>query len=153
MIRAVLDTNVIASALVGERRPGNQPAAVLHRWQAGHFSLVTSEPLCDELDRTLNKPYFRRFVTPEHQRSVLAELRFSGEVVHPLLGVGPIAAHPEDDVVVATALAGDADYVVTGDRAFLAVGGFATVRFVPIGEFLLLLDTSRREHPHGSERT
>ena len=113
---------------------------------------MTSEPLCDELDRTLNKPYFLRFVTSEHRRSVLTELRSRGEVVHPLLGVGPIAAHPEDDVVVATALAGDADYVVTGDRAFLTVGGFATVRFIPIGEFLLLLDLSRRDHPHGGER-
>ena len=55
MIKAVLDTNVLAA---GFTHPGSPSAQLLLAWLAGLYDLVVSEEILGELDRTLHKPYF-----------------------------------------------------------------------------------------------
>lgn len=55
MIRAVLDTNALASgALITQ---GVLPTIIDH-WREGAFALIISEEIMAELSRTLAKPYF-----------------------------------------------------------------------------------------------
>lgn len=141
MIRAVLDTNVLASAVVGRDRPHSLPAEVVRAWKAGRFLLVTSAVILGELERTFAKPYFARVLPPATRSEAMAAFRSSAVVVASLPPIEAIAAHPEDDLVAATAVAGDADFVVTGDRAFLKRRGYREIRFVSASEFLEILTT------------
>ena len=51
-----------------------------------------------------------------------------------------VATHPEDDLILATAISGNADYLVTGDRQLLALGSYGGVRIVTPRDFLAILD-------------
>lgn len=62
MIRAVLDTNVLAPAANASQ---GAVAAIMDAWRAGAFTLVISPPIGAELVRTLQKPYFARRLTTE----------------------------------------------------------------------------------------
>ena len=53
MTRAVLDANVLVSAILS---PKGAPAKVLTAWQAEQFHLVLSEAVLDEIDRVLHYP-------------------------------------------------------------------------------------------------
>jgi uncharacterized protein len=55
--RVVIDTNVWVSALI---KPSGAPAAVVNAFVAGHFQLVVSQPLIDELLEVLARPRIGR---------------------------------------------------------------------------------------------
>lgn len=50
-----------------------------------------------------------------------------------------VATHPEDDLILATAVSAEADYLITGDRQLLAIRSHRTVTIVRPGEFLAIL--------------
>jgi predicted nucleic acid-binding protein len=57
--------------------------------------------------------------------------------------VNGVATHPEDDLVLSTALSGKADYLVTGDKRFVArVATYQGVRLISPRDFLTLLEES-----------
>jgi putative PIN family toxin of toxin-antitoxin system len=103
--------------------------------------IATSEPLIDELLRTLATPYFRARVSPVDAAETVALLLQSAVTL--TRTVQGVATHPEDDVVVATALSAQADVIVTGDQKLLnRVRQFEGVRFLSPREFLNLLADS-----------
>ncbi len=55
MIRVVLDTNVLVSAVRADRGP---LSVICESWLTGRFQVYVSGPLLDEVERTLTKPYF-----------------------------------------------------------------------------------------------
>ena len=64
------------------------------------------------------------------------------DVIPITLTVQGIATHAEDDLVLATALSGNADYLVTGDKELLNVGSYRGVTIVTPRAFLDILDNS-----------
>lgn len=136
MIRAVIDANVFVSAALKKRGP---PYAVLKA--AGiDYTLVWSVPVVAECARVVRYPKLRdRFETDP-----LAWLRNLTEIATLLDGDLPrihaVAADPSDDVYLATALAGAAPYLVSGDRKhLLALREFAGVRILTPAAFLEVL--------------
>jgi putative PIN family toxin of toxin-antitoxin system len=112
LIRAVPDTNTIVAEVL-EPRGGS--ARLLRAARLGQFALLTSTVIVDEVVRTLNADRIRRrYLIGPHD--VLAILRFLERdtavtaLTQPVQGV---ATHPEDDLILATAVSGDADYLVT----------------------------------------
>jgi predicted nucleic acid-binding protein len=55
VIRAVLDTNALASGAVAS---SGTLAMLIDAWQNGDFSVIISFAILHELERTLSKPYF-----------------------------------------------------------------------------------------------
>ena len=47
------------------------------------------------------------------------------------------ASDPDDDVVLGTALAANAEMIITGDRLFLSVGRWQDVDVISVGEALI----------------
>lgn len=78
MIRAVVDTNVLASGLIST---GGPKGRILLCWAAGLFDLVLSEHILTELERTLAKPYFQRATPPGWATEQIARLRAGAIVV------------------------------------------------------------------------
>jgi putative PIN family toxin of toxin-antitoxin system len=108
-------------------------------WLDDVFDLVTSEPILTELSRVFELPYFRGRLGTEQAAANLLLLREAATVV-PVAGIiAGIAAHHSDDAVIETAVAGHADYLVTGDYALLRLGSFEGITILSARDFFDLL--------------
>jgi uncharacterized protein len=114
MIRAVLDTNVLASAAIAH--PGTTLATILDSVVANRFDMAISEYILVELRRTLATPYYAARIRPAAASQYIQFLIGLGTTVPITMSVTGVATHPEDDPILATALSAHADYLVTGDQ-------------------------------------
>jgi hypothetical protein len=140
VLRAVLDANVFASALV---KPDGPPGRILHLLLADRaFEVVLSVSILVELRRCLEYPKLRKFIrlTDEEIDRWLLALELTADMVTPSREVRAISDDPDDDHLLAAALEGRAAFLVTGDRHVLALGEYEGVRIVTPAEFLRILD-------------
>jgi putative PIN family toxin of toxin-antitoxin system len=138
---ATTDTNVLASSLLGRYKLTSTPGEILRRWRRGAFDLALSEHILGvELPQTLRKPFFQRQLTARQRILALQLFRRHAQVVPIIVEVHGVATHPEDDLVVATAVSAHADYLVTGDTQLQALGSYEGVQIVSPRAFLDILD-------------
>ena len=139
MIRAVIDTNVFVSGAAGFQQGESTPGDIVRRWRRQEFVLIASAPIIDEIARTLATPYFLRQSTPDIRGELMDAL--VRDAKHAVLTsfVEGAASHPEDDLILATAISGRADYLVTGDRNLQRLGSYRSVSMVSPREFLAIL--------------
>jgi putative PIN family toxin of toxin-antitoxin system len=116
-MRMVLDTNVLVSALI---TPGGLPDQLLQRWEAGDFTLVTSVEQLDEVKRVFGYEKLKRFINPEQAVRLLENLLHSATIAENLPEVND-SKDASDNVILATAIAGNASHLATGDKADLLV--------------------------------
>jgi putative PIN family toxin of toxin-antitoxin system len=135
-MRAVLDANILGPGLMMGR---GAPSDVVKLWRAGRFDLIVSEHLLGELTRTLMKPYWQTRFTAERIDGAIELAHTEARLADPLPVVRGVATHWQDDRVIATALAGSANYLVTGDKELLRLKSYRTVRIVAPLEFLEFL--------------
>src|SRR5687767_5968470 len=140
MISATLDTNILASGARKLGDPSSIPGQVLDRWIEGEFILVCSAPIIEELTRTLNKPYFRRFLTEDQIENVIQMLLDEAVIAELSVDVHGIASHPADDLILSTAVSVGADFLVMGDQALLRLVEYQGVKIVTPREFLSVLE-------------
>ena len=140
MIVAVLDTNVLASGVAGIAREESTPGELLRRWRAMAFTLIVSEPILTELARTLTNPYFRNRLSTADIEAALARLQTDARIQPVTVHVAGVATHPEDDLILATALSSGARYLVTGDKPLLERGAYRTTRILSPRSFLEVLE-------------
>jgi len=110
MLRIVVDTNLWIRALLG----GPVTLPILEAWQARRFTVVVSQPLIDELTDVWQRPRLRRRINPGDVERLLEQLYLRGEMVE-LTTVPPRCRDPQDHPVLATAIDGHVDAIVTGD--------------------------------------
>lgn len=123
----VLDTNVLVAALVAR----GLCHEVVQRCIRAH-AVVSSPPLLEELERTLRE---RFSLTPE-ARVFLRELRCYVQQVEAGVLPVPVCRDPDDDLVLATALAAGADIIVTGDEDLLVLREHQDVVILSPRQFL-----------------
>ena len=114
MIRATLDTNVLASGIVTSAQTVN--GQVIQAWRENKYSLVLSEAILTEFSRTLSQPYFSARLTAAQIEATVNLFHSEATIVPFLVTVAGVATHPEDDLILATALSGRAHYLVTRDE-------------------------------------
>ena len=134
-MEAVLDTNVIVSALLS---PRGAPAEIFSAWQRGRFTYVTSPPLLDELARALSYPRVRKFLTwtDEERGEFLEALAYAARLVIPTIELNVLSDDPDDNRVLEAAVAVGASHVVTGDRHLLDLESYEQVEIVSPARFL-----------------
>lgn len=134
-MRAVLDTNILISALLV---PTGSPAAIYRAWQEGFFTLLVCSEQLDELRATLRKPRIAERIKPYKAGRLVNELKELAESVGSLPRVER-SPDPTDDFLLALAEAGKADYLVTGDRnGLLALSRHKATRIVSARHFSAL---------------
>ena len=133
--RAVLDTNVLVSGLLGPKGP---PRQILDAWLKGRYKLVLSLYLVDELAHVLSYPRIveRVRLTPEELEAVLAALLSQAELTPGKLQLPGVTRDPKDDPVVACAVEGQADYIVSGDQDLLALGEYEGIQVITPRRFV-----------------
>lgn len=141
MPRAVLDTNILISGLI---TPRGTPAKILLAWRAGHFNLVTSVPLLLELKEALARPHLkdRYHLLPRDIRDFIALLTDTALLVTDPGVVSAQLRDSDDLAVLACALAGNAEYIVTGDHDLLDLHSFKGAQIVRPALLLQLLHSS-----------
>jgi uncharacterized protein len=113
-VRIVLDTNQLVRALI---RPP-QLATFMMAWEARRFAVVGSFALLDEYERVLAYPDIAALIFPELLRAFRSHLKHDIAIVDPIT-IERICRDPDDDKVIATAVAGRVDYLVTADKDLL----------------------------------
>ncbi len=136
MMRVVLDTNVLASGFTSQ---AGTPGQILLLWTYGAFVLVVSEHILAELARTFEAPYFQRRLARAQATANITFLRHEATITPITATVHGVATHPEDDVIVATAMSGNAEYLVTGDKPLQNLGAYQGVILLSPFAFLDLL--------------
>lgn len=133
-MRAVLDTNLIASAPVF---PGQTTNAIRSSWTERRLCPLVSATTVAELVRVLAYPKFR--LTDAAQSEVLADYLPFCDVVavpHPPPRTPP-CRDPLDVPFLELALAGQADCLVTGDGDLLALAAAFACPIVTVRELLI----------------
>lgn len=126
-MRVVLDTNVLLSAVMKRETP---PARLYQAWREGRFVLLTCETQLDEIRDVSRHAQVRARLRPARVGSLVNELRQLATVLEPEDGI-TVSEDPHDDFLLGLAVAGQADYLVTGDkRGLLAIRSFSRTRIV-----------------------
>jgi putative PIN family toxin of toxin-antitoxin system len=115
--RAVLDTNVLVSALIS---PSGPSAALLLELRAGAFELVASPTLLAELGEVLGREKFRRYATESEAAAYVDLIRHEATILDdPAPSALPLSADPDDEYLVDLARAAAVDMLVSGDAHLL----------------------------------
>lgn len=133
-MRTVIDTNVLLSGLLWH----GAPHALLEQVRSGTLTLVTSPALLAELERVIRRAKFEVILVRSNtsRDQALAELRQWAELVDPPPLPQPVCRDPDDDAVLALALAAGAELIVSGDNDLLVLGSYAGIPIVDAAQAL-----------------
>lgn len=135
-MKVVLDVNVLVSALANQ---SGTMRSILVEWSAGSFDIVLSEHIVTTAERVLAKPFWVTHTHHVHMATELSRIRDIAKMVEPAPCVHGIAEDDEDDIILATAVAAIADYLVTGDRYLLDLRSYGGIPIVNARDFLNVL--------------
>ena len=126
-MRVLIDTNVLVSYLLQPDAPG-AVQATLRAFLEEQFTLLVPGALLQELLVTVGgKPRLAKRIPPEDLTTFIAILEEFGEKVQEIAEPIPaVTRDPKDDYLLAYALVGEADYLVTGDKDLLELQGQIT---------------------------
>lgn len=126
-MRLVLDTNVLVAAFAAR---GTCHELLEHCFR--HHSVVASEFILRELQEKL---LAKLKVPAPRAAAVVALLRSRIEIAEPVELASAACRDPEDDWILATAVAGGCACVITGDRDLLDMGTFQGIRILAPARF------------------
>ena len=130
--RVVLDTNVLISAAL---RQDGSPRAVVDAVRLKNGVLLFSEETFDELRSRLHSPKFDGYVSREVRLVYLTQLKAVSEWVS-IAGAKLGCRDSDDDKLLETALMGEADCLIRGDRDLLAMSPFHDMPILTPAGFL-----------------
>ncbi|NKQ37060.1 MAG: putative toxin-antitoxin system toxin component, PIN family [Chloroflexi bacterium] len=116
-----------------------QPAQVIQAWREQRYLLVTSNVLINEIIHTLGYARIRRkyHITDDDVADLTVLLKKDALVVPGTANVwGTVIEDPDDDHVLACAVDGQADVIVSGDHHLLKLGEYRQIPIVSARDFL-----------------
>lgn len=142
---AVVDTNVFVSGTINLH---GRPRQVLLAWLEGRFDLILSEQQYDELTSVFERPKIARLfrVSQDEQIELIARLASTIHVTPSYLE--PIAVRdPKDEHILAAAIDGNAEFLVTGDNDLLTLADdprLGPLKIVTVAQFLDAISWSKK---------
>ncbi len=134
MIRAVVDTNILVSAVI---KPSGTLGQVLRRLRDGGFVLLYTEPILTEVVDVLNRPRIRDKYQLDVSaiETVMALVLLRGEPVVPTRRI-VVCRDPRDNMFLEAAADGNASMIVSGDDALLDLDIFEGIPIINPADFL-----------------
>jgi len=127
-MRIVLDTNVLIAALITRGVCRDLLEHCVQRHQ-----IIVSDFILNELRENLKNKF--RFHTHEIDEAI-ALFTAEMQTVSPVLMEKAVCRDPQDDMILATAIAANAECIITGDGDLLVLGQYETVRILRPAEFV-----------------
>lgn len=133
-MRVLFDTNVLIAAFISE----GVCAKLMRRARKRQFSLVSSPVILQEFQDVL----IRKFSATrrESQEALQVIMEAVEAMTQSEQAVTGVCRDPEDDRILGCALAGEADYLVTGDEDLLIMKQFKAIRIIAPRDFELLFE-------------
>ena len=140
-MRVVIDTGILIAALITRETP---PDRIYQAWRKRRFELVTSEWQLEEFRRVSRYPKLRKYLKPVEAGNLINGLRHQALLLVDLPEVD-LSRDPDDNPLLAMAIAGKADYLVSGDkRDVLALRKVDKSRIITARRFLTILKGKQR---------
>ncbi|MEX0746305.1 MAG: putative toxin-antitoxin system toxin component, PIN family [Phycisphaeraceae bacterium] len=135
-MRLVLDTNTVVSGLLWNKTP----AQLIDAGLEGRIELFTSEALVLELEDVLPRHKLARRVAASGLSiaQLVARYALLAQSVTPAI-IGRVSKDPDDDHVLACAIAAQADLIVSGDPDLLNLKSHQDIPIVNAAEALTRL--------------
>lgn len=135
-MRVVLDTGILIAALITRDTP---PDRIYQAWRKRRFELVTSEWQLEEFRRVSRYPKLRKYLLPIEAGNLVNGLRHQARLLDDFPDV-ELSPDPDDNPLLAMAIAGEVDYLVSGDkRDVLALKKVGKARIITARRFLTIL--------------
>lgn len=137
-MKVILDTSVIVSGLLS---PKGTPAQIIAHWMKGSFTLLYTQPILAEYDDVLHRAWLteRLAHVPEHVPEFLAAVIGLGKQVKGYVNVAGAVRDPFDEMFLACAILGEADYLVSVDKDLLTLQQIQRTLILMPGKFLPLV--------------
>jgi uncharacterized protein len=134
MKRVVLDTNIVVSALFWKGTPRVVYDAALEK----HYLMLTTEALAAELKRVLAYPKFAEQIAKRELEvdSVVGDYLAIAVAVLPGEVPAEVIRDPKDRDVLACAIGGKADFIVSGDKDLLVLSQYENIPILSADQFL-----------------
>ena len=130
-MRAVLDTNVLISAVIAT----GTPHEIVVAGYSGAYEIIASPATVTEFRTTLQK-YPDRFGLSDSAIDAEVETLCSfATIVEPTVSLSLVDADPDDDTFLAVAVTAEADYVISGDSHLLDLGSVRGIEICSPREF------------------
>lgn len=139
-MKVVLDANVYVSSLIS---PLGNLKKIVEYWGEGHLEVLLSVPIIAEIGRVLRYPRIaRRHKQDERNiQRFLKLLSSQATVTHPTIIVDAVKEDETDNRYLECAIAGEAEYIVSGDKHLLALREFQGIVILPPTAFIKLLES------------
>lgn len=132
-MRVVLDTNILIGALITK---GTPPDKLYRAWLRGEIELVTSTAQLAEIADVLARPRLQKFLDADEAAAIVENLGTRAHILDDSLGVS-LSPDPQDNFILAAAITGKADLIVSGDKKHvLALGEVEGIPVVTAREAL-----------------
>ena len=130
MLRVVLDTNVLISAILFR----GKPRQILEKAIRGEIQLCISEPILEEFRGVLRRSRFD--YSPEMVQIMLTELTGIANLVNPSRAIEVVSEDPADNRILECAVEAKASYIVTGDSHLLKLSRYGNIQILNAVAFL-----------------
>lgn len=130
MIRVVVDTNVFVSSFFGDN-----PRKIVDLWKSGQLTLCFSKPIIDEYVEVLQR------IGLKNERELRELLSLFAHGFHSIFTAKTPELHlveedPDDDKFIGCAVSLNTDFIISGDKALLAIQDYMGIRIVTPKESL-----------------
>lgn len=115
-MKIVLDTNVLVSGLISQ---GSPPGDLIEVWRSGRFTLLISTAQLIEFRRVLGYERLQKYINQAQAKTLVETIVSVAEVLGDELPKVQLSPDPDDNVIIASAIVGEADMIVTGDKSDL----------------------------------
>ena len=133
-MKIVLDTNIFISGIFWR---GSSNKVILN-WKEGKFTLIASLGTISEITKVLKD--FKIRLPDEMIRDWIGLIVRNSIIVEPKEKISIVKDDPKDNIFIETAVAGNADYIITQDNHLLKLKEFRRVKVITPEEFNTLAD-------------
>lgn len=133
-MRVTVDTNIVVSAFLW----GGNPSRVLDSAKGGSIILFTSPTLIEELVDVLSRKHLAKQLAAvgSSVAEIVDEYKALSELIDAPDIEPVIIRDPDDDAVIACAVASQSDVIVSGDKDLLDLGEYQDIRILKAADLL-----------------
>lgn len=138
-MKVLLDANILISYLLYPKK--GTIATIIHLTVAGRFTLLLPQPLLFEVIKKIHtKDYLRGRIDKKDAAEFLHIMQTIALLVPTITEPIPsVTRDTKDDYLLAYAVVGRADYVVTGDKDLLVLGKVDRMKIISPQDFVVLI--------------
>ncbi|MCJ7770901.1 putative toxin-antitoxin system toxin component, PIN family [Candidatus Bathyarchaeota archaeon] len=134
MLRVVLDTNVLVSGLIMLGKPRELLSIISRR----ETTLVLSKEILNEFSKVMRRNKFAEYAKEEQVERFIEDIESIAELTELKSNI-KVVKDPKDNIVIGTAIDGEADIIVSGDHHLLSLKEFRGIKILSVDEAVHIL--------------